>query len=201
MIRPMKKTAFAFALAAPFAAALAAATPAAAGVFESDAKEEAAEAAFVASAPHSLLDAVRGVDGAAYEASLETEDGAMLWEIAALSGGETRVAMIDPATGKRVAEETPNFAERLMKGLDDEGDGIAAAKIDMASAIAAAEAASGGKAMEVSFAQDDDHDEGHAAEGPVWAVRSADASGMVSLTLIDASSGATLASGPAPEDD
>jgi uncharacterized membrane protein YkoI len=158
---------------------------------------ERAEIAAVLDAGRSLADAARTAEetggGRAFEASLEDEDGALVWEISTLKGDALVEYAIDPASGEIVETEEEGFLSKLSRDDDEEAAALAAAGVGLTEAIAAAEAETGGRAMEAELEAED--------QGPVWEVETASAEGGVVKVWVDAGSGAVLKTGAAEGDD
>ncbi len=161
--------------------------------------DDAEEAEFAVVAPHSLLDAVRTVaadaSGPVYDAAIETQDGRPVYEIGALLSGKAATYVVDPRTGRILNRGAPG---PIGRATGEDGDGADRVGVPLADAIASAEQAAGGRAMEAELERDDD---GEGDSGAVWQIRVASSQAAPALVAVDADTGDVLATGPADDDD
>ncbi len=173
------------------AAGLVAAVAAPAQQFVDDEPEAAAAA--VLAAPRSLADAVGIAEGSAggraFEASAEEEGGAFVYKVSTDGGGVRAETTVDPTTGEILASEEQGALARLMRDDAGEAAALARAEIGLDDAIAAAEGAAGGRAIEAGI------EEG--GETPRHEVRVVAPDGSVALVAVDAATGDVLRMGPA----
>ena len=104
-------------------------------------------------APTSLTQALaiaeKQTGGRALRADFEKENGSYVYEIRTASGDRISRVLVDPATGKTSLAKAAGLLDRL-------GDSLAT--VSLASAVAAAEARTGGKAMEAAYDDADEHE-------------------------------------------
>jgi uncharacterized membrane protein YkoI len=114
-------------------------------------------------AKHSLADAITAAEksagGKALEGKFETERGVSKYEVTVVQNGKRDILNVDPTTGQATKGKESNV------GSDDQREAqvIAGAKTSLASAIAAAEQQSGGKATEASLE--------NAKDSPVYEIK------------------------------
>jgi uncharacterized membrane protein YkoI len=143
--------------------------------------DEAREIEAVRTSPVSLLQAIATAEqqsnGRAVSAEAEEGGGAVLYEIKTIGGEEMVEFQIDPQTGNVVKTE-----DEKVEGDDaEEYAGAAQLETTLAAAIASAEQATGGKAIEAGL----DDEDGKA----LYEVELAAAAGTTQKAYIDAATG------------
>lgn len=149
--------------------------------------DEAREIDVVMTAPVSLAQAIATAEaesqGRTLEAGAEDEDGRVLYEVTTLAGGKIHEFMIDPQSGAVLDREVEEA---------EEDDLVAGNVVEIVNAMAAAEAASNGKAIEAELEMED----GQA----VYEVEVA-SNGVLTTVLVDAMSGQVIALDAADHDE
>lgn len=149
------------------------------GANDNDKEDEAREIDAVMTAPVSLAQAIATAEaesqGRTLEAGAEDEDGRILYEVETLAGGKIHEFMIDPQSGAVIDKEVEAV---------EEGELVAGNVVEILTAMAAAEAASNGKAVEAELEMED----GQA----VYEVEVA-SSDVLTTVLVDAMSGQVIA--------
>ena len=149
--------------------------------------DEAREIATVMTAPVSLAQAIATAEaesqGRTLEAGAEDEDGRVLYEVTTLAGGKIHEFMIDPQSGAVLDREVEEA---------EEDDLVTGNVVGIVNAMAAAEAASNGKAIEAELEMKD----GQA----VYEVEVA-SNDVLTTVLVDATSGQVIALDAADHDE
>lgn len=140
--------------------------------------EEVREIEAVRSAPISLTQAIATAEtesgGIAVSAEAEEKGSHVLYEIMTIGGGKVVEFQVDPQTGDVVETE-------VVEEDADEYAGVAQLETSLSSAIASAEQATGGKAIEAGFDDEDGK--------TLYEVELAAADGTIHKVNIDAASG------------
>ena len=149
------------------------------GANDNDKDDEAREIDAVMTAPVSLAQAIATAEaesqGRTLEAGAEDEDGRVLYEVTTLADGKIHEFLIDPQSGAVLDREVEEA---------EEDDLVAGNVVEIINAMAAAEAASNGKAIEAELEMED----GQA----VYEVEVANGD-VLTTVLVDATSGQVIA--------
>ena len=149
------------------------------GANDNDKDDEAREIDVVMTAPVSLAQAIATAEtesqGRTLEAGAEDEDGRVLYEVTTLADGKIHEFLIDPQSGAVLDREVEEA---------EEDDLVAGNVVEIINAMAAAEAASNGKAIEAELEMED----GQA----VYEVEVASGD-VLTTVLVDATSGQVIA--------
>lgn len=149
--------------------------------------DEAREISTVMTAPVSLAQAIGTAEaesqGRALEAGAEDESGRVLYEVTTLAGGKIHEFMIDPESGAVLDREVEEA---------EKDDLVAADVVEILKAMAAAEAAGNGRAIEAEL---------EVADGQiVYEVEVASHDDLTTV-LVDATSGQVIALDAGDHDD
>lgn len=155
-----------------------------------NADDEAREIATVRTAPVSLPQAIttaeQHANGRAVSAGAEEHDSRVLYEVKTVAGSRQVEFQIDPQTGNVVKTEDHHDD-------DDEDVGTGQPATTLAGAIAAAEQATGGKAIEAGL----DDEDGKA----LYEVELAAADGTIRKAYVDAASGKLVKTATGEDDE
>jgi uncharacterized membrane protein YkoI len=154
---------------------------------DSSKDDEAREIDAVMTAPVSLAQAIATAEaesqGRTLEAGAEDEDGRVLYEVTTLADGKIHEFMIDPQSGAVLDREVEEA---------EEDDLVTGNVVEIIDAMAAAEAASNGKAIEAELEMED----GQA----VYEVEVV-SNDVLTTVLVDATSGQVIALDAGDDDD
>lgn len=126
------------------------------------ASDNAREIEALRAAPVSLSQAVavaeKKTGGHALRADFEKNNGAFAYEIRTATGEKANLVLVDPKSGKTLEPKSPGLLDRLANEFEGDDEAPKNARISLASAIASAEAHTGGKAMEAAYDDEDEHE-------------------------------------------
>lgn len=147
------------------------------GKSNDEAKEIEAVRAAPVSLPQAIATAEQQSNGRAVSAEAEERGSGVLYQIRTIAGDKVVEFRIDPQTGNVVKTED----EKVEDDDADEYAGVGQLQTTLAAAIASAEQATGGKAMEAALDQED----GKA----LYQIELAAADGTIQKAYVDAASG------------
>lgn len=149
--------------------------------------DEAHEISTVMTAPVSLAQAIGTAEaesqGRALEAGAEDEGGRVLYEVTTLAGGKIHEFMIDPQSGAVLDREVEEA---------EKDDLVAADIVEILKAMAAAEAAGNGRAIEAELEM---------ADGQIVYEVEVASHDVLTTVLVDATSGQVIALDAGDHDD
>jgi uncharacterized membrane protein YkoI len=150
---------------------------------DDEAREIEAVRAAPVSLPQAIATAEKQSNGRAVSAEAEENGSGVLYEVTTIAGEKIVEFQIDPQTGNVVKTED----ERVQGDDADEYAGAAQLTTTLAAAIASAEQATGGKAIEAGL----DDEDGKA----LYEVELAAADGMIRKAYVDTASGKVVKTG------